>query len=104
MLETGGTETFAHSVNAEAMAGTVVVIGFLTGARPTIDVLPVMEKELRVQVNNTGPVAALAAAAIAAHQLVPVIDQTFAMDEAAEAYAHLAVGGQHFGKIAISVD
>jgi NADPH:quinone reductase-like Zn-dependent oxidoreductase len=106
VLETGGAETFARSVNAAAMAGTVFVIGFLTGARPTIDVLPIMEKELRIQGNNTGPVADLAAAtaAIAAHRLLPVVDQVFAMNDAAEAYAHLAAGGRHFGKIAISVD
>lgn len=106
VLETGGAQTFARSVNAAAMGGTVFVIGFLTGAEPTINVLPIMEKELRIQGNNTGPVASLAAAiaAIAAHRLVPVVDRVFAMDDTAEAYAHLAKGGQHFGKIAIEVD
>ena len=106
VLETGGAQTFARSVNAAAMAATVFVIGFLTGARPGIDVLPIMEKELRIQGNNTGPVADLraVAAAIAAHRLVPVVDRTFAMDQAAEAYAHLAAGGRHFGKIAIGID
>jgi len=32
-----------------------------------------------------------------------VVDRTFAMGEAAEAYAHLAAGGRHFGKLAIAV-
>lgn len=106
VLETGGTETFPRSVNAAALGGTVFVIGFLSGSAVTVDVLPVMEKELNVQGNNTGPIAALraAAAAIAAHRLVPVVDQVFAMGEAAEAYAHLAAGGKHFGKIALNVD
>ena len=106
VLETGGTETFPRSVNAAAMNGTVFVIGFLSGSKITVEVLAIMEKELRVQGNNTGPVAALreAAAAIAAHKLVPVVDETFAMNDAAEAYAHLAEGGKHFGKIAITVD
>ncbi len=105
VLETGGTTTFARSVNAAAIAGTVFVIGFLTGARPTIDVLPIMEKELRVRGNNTGPVAALrdAIASISAHRLVPVVDRTFSMDRAAEAYAHIASGRNHFGKVVISV-
>jgi len=31
------------------------------------------------------------------------VDRTFAMGEAAEAYAHLAAGGRHFGKLAIAV-
>ncbi len=104
VLETGGTATFPRSVNAAAMAGTVFVIGFLSGAEPTINVLPIMEKELNVQGNNTGPVAALrdAAVAIAAHRLVPVVDRTFEMSDAAEAYAHLAAGG-HFGKITLNI-
>ena len=106
VLETGGAETFPHSLNAVAMAGTVFVIGFLSGNQPTIGVLSVIEKGVRIQGNNAGPVAdlAAAAAAIAAHGLVPVVDQVFAMDEAADAYAHLAAGGKHFGKVAISVD
>lgn len=105
VLETGGAETFARSVNAAAIGGTLFVIGFLTGARPTIEVLPIMEKELRVLGNNTGPVAALAAAtaAVAAHRIVPVVDRTFAMADAAAAYAHLAQGGQHFGKVGIVI-
>ena len=106
VLETGGTETFPRSVNAAAMAGTVFVIGFLTGSRPTIDVLPVMEKELRILGNNTGPVAELraAVAAIAAHRLTPVVDETFEMNDAVKAYAHLGAGGRHFGKITLDVN
>lgn len=106
VLETGGAETFSRSVKAAALAGTVFVIGFLTGTQPTIDVVPIMEKELRILGNNTGPVADLrgAATAIARHRLVPVIDQTFAMDDVAEAYARLAAGGRHFGKLVITID
>ena len=87
------------------MGGTVFVIGFLTGTRPTIDVIPVMEKEVRIQGNHTGPVAALraASAAIAAHGLVPVVDRVFEMGDAAAAYAHLAEGKGHFGKIVLTI-
>ena len=106
VLETGGAETFSRSINATALAGTVFVIGFLTGTQPTIDVVPIMEKELRILGNNTGPVADLrgAATTMAKHRLVPVIDQTFAMDDVAEAYARLAAGGRHFGKLVITID
>lgn len=106
VLETGGSQTFPRSVQAAAMAGTIFVIGFLSGTQATFDVLKVMEKELRVQGNNTGPVAALSAAAraIAAHGIVPVIDRTFEMRDAAQAYAHVAAGGQHFGKVTIHVE
>ncbi len=104
VLETGGTETFPQSIQAAAVNGTIFIIGFLSGHEPTIDVGPIMEKCLRLQGNNTGPVAALAEAcvAISAHRIKPVIDQIFAMDDAAGAYRALAAGG-HFGKLAIEV-
>ncbi|MBC7801424.1 MAG: NAD(P)-dependent alcohol dehydrogenase [Gemmatimonadaceae bacterium] len=105
VLETGGADTFARSLGAVATGGTVFVIGILSGLRPTIDVLPIIAKGVRVQGNNTGSVADLreAGAAIETHRIEPVVDRIFAMDEAADAYAHLAAGGRHFGKLAIAV-
>lgn len=84
VLETGGAETFARSLDAVAADGTVFVIGFLSGLRPTIDVLPIIAESLRVQGNNTGSVADLreAVAAIAAHRIKPFVDRIFAMNEA----------------------
>lgn len=106
VLETGGSETLPRSLNAAAMNAVVFVIGFLSGARPSVDIIPVIEKGLRIHGNNAGPIADLidAAAAIAAHQIVPLIGRSFSMSEAAEAYAYLAAGGQHFGKVTIHVD
>ena len=51
-----------------------------------------MEKRLRLQGNNIGPITDLAdaAAAIATNPLVPVIDVTFSMEPAASAYEHVA--------------
>lgn len=105
VLETGGAETFSRSVNAAARNATVFVIGFLSGTTVTADVLSIMQKELVIQGNDGGPVEALreTTAAVAAHKIVPIVDQTFAMSEAVEAYAHLA-GGKHFGKVVISVE
>lgn len=102
VLETGGADTFRQSIRAAALDSTIFIIGFLSGMEPTINVGDVMEKRLRLQGNNTGPVADLAAAvaAIAAHRVTPVLDKTFAMQEAPEAYRYLAKGS-HFGKVAI---
>jgi NADPH:quinone reductase-like Zn-dependent oxidoreductase len=103
VLETVGPETFERSVNAVAYGGTLFVIGFVSGTRGQVDLLPIIVKALKVQGNNTGSVADLrdVARAIAAGGIKPVIDQTFALDETAQAYARLASGGRHFGKIAI---
>ncbi len=102
VVETGGTDTFARSLNAAAYGATVFSVGFVSGASATIDLLPVIVKALNIQGNNTGPVTDFADAvrAIAAHRIKPVVDREFGINEAASAYAALA-GGQHFGKIAI---
>ena len=104
VLETVGPQTFERSVNAVAYGGTLFVIGFVSGTRAEVDLLPIIIKALNVQGNNTGSVADLrdAARAIAASKVKPVIDRTFGLHETAQAYARLASGGQHFGKIAIS--
>ena len=106
VLETGGADTFPRSLNAAAMAGTVFVIGFLSGTEPCIDVLTIIEKGLHIQGNNAGSVAdlAAAAAAIVAHRITPIVDRVFAMDDAANAYEHLATNKHHFAKIALNVD
>ncbi|MDA8446938.1 zinc-dependent alcohol dehydrogenase family protein [Paracidovorax valerianellae] len=103
VVETVGAATFARSLNAAAIGGTVFTIGFLGGTASSIDLLPIIVKSLRVVGNNTGSVddLAQAARAIAAHRIVPVIDQTFSMQEVPAAYAALSAGGRHFGKIAI---
>jgi NADPH:quinone reductase-like Zn-dependent oxidoreductase len=104
VLETVGPETFERSVNAVAYGGTLFVIGFVSGTRGEVDLLPIIVKALNVQGNNTGSVADLrdVARAIAASGIKPVVDQTFALDETAQAYSRLATGGQHFGKITIA--
>jgi NADPH:quinone reductase-like Zn-dependent oxidoreductase len=82
----------------------VFVIGFLSGTEVSIDVGPVMERRIRVQGNKTGPVADLAdaAAAMTALAIKPVLDATFPMDQAQDAYKHVEAGG-HFGKVVISI-
>ena len=82
VLETGGTVTFQQSVEAAALDSTVFIIGFLSGREVSMSVVPLMERRIRLQGNDTGPVADLAdaAAAITALQMKPVLDITFPMD------------------------
>lgn len=104
VIETAGTETFGRSINAAAIGGTVFVIGFITGGTASADLFAIMTKELNVKGNTTGSVADLrdAVRAVAASKIVPVVDRTFPIGETPQAYAHLAQGGQHFGKIGIA--
>ncbi len=102
VLETGGAATMSQSIQSAGLDSVVFIIGFLGGTEPRVDVVPVMERRIRLQGNNTGPVADLADAAetIARHAIKPVLDGTFPIEEAQVAYRHVAAGG-HFGKVII---
>ncbi|MED5618239.1 zinc-dependent alcohol dehydrogenase family protein [Ideonella sp. BN130291] len=104
VVETVGGATFARSLNAAAMGGTVFTVGFVSGMAASIDLMPIIVKALHVVGNNTGSVADFGEAvrAVAAHRIVPVIDRVFGMAEAGSAYDHLGAGGQHVGKVAIA--
>lgn len=104
VLETSGTATFPQSIESAGLDSTVFIIGFLSGTEVSIDVGPVMERRIRLQGNNTGPVADLAdaAAAMTALGIRPVLDATFPMNLAQDAYKYVAAGG-HFGKVVISI-
>lgn len=105
VLETAGSATFVRSINAVRHAGTIFVIGFVSGSKVDLDVMPLIVKALRIQGNNTGSAADLADAvsAIAAHRIIPVIDQVYEVGAVREAYEALASGNAHFGKLAISL-
>lgn len=103
VVETVGAGTLPHALRAAATGGTVFTVGFISGAAATIDMMQVITKALRIVGNSTGSMADLAAAvrAIAANRIVPVIDRVFGIDETPQAYAALAAGRRHFGKLAI---
>jgi D-arabinose 1-dehydrogenase-like Zn-dependent alcohol dehydrogenase len=60
--------------------------------------------QLRIQGNNTGPVADLAESlrAITGAGIKPVIDHRFGLDESVAAFERLEAG-RHFGKLTISI-
>ncbi|KGF78986.1 alcohol dehydrogenase [Massilia sp. JS1662] len=103
VVETVGDATFARSLNAAATGGTVFTVGFLSGATTSVNLFSIIGKALRVVGNSTGSVADLAEAvrAIEANRIVPVVDQRFVIGETAAAYAELAAGSRHFGKLVI---
>ncbi|MFM0209576.1 NAD(P)-dependent alcohol dehydrogenase [Paraburkholderia sediminicola] len=102
IVETVGPATFARSLNAAAFAGTIYVVGFVSGMELSIPVLPINLKTLRIIGSNTGSTANLADAvrAIKGAGIKPVIDRTFSFEDAPAAYRFLE-SGSHFGKVAI---
>jgi len=105
VVETVGASNLPRSLRAAALGGTVFTVGFIGGALATIDMMQVITKALRIVGNSTGSVADLAAAvrAIEANRIVPAVDRVFGLDETAQAYAELAAGRRHFGKLAIAI-
>ena len=83
------------------MAGTIGLIGILVGGQ--IDPLPIMRKSLKVQGIYVGSRRMFTDMnrAIAAHELKPVIHETFSFEEARSAYHAMEAAG-HFGKLVVS--
>jgi len=103
-VEVGGPSTFDQALAATRAGGTISLIGMLTGFRGDVDLAGVLRRNIRVAGIYVGGIPQLAAVnrAVAAWQLHPVIDRSFAFGEAAQAYRHLA-SGAHFGKVVIEI-
>jgi NADPH:quinone reductase-like Zn-dependent oxidoreductase len=105
VVEVGGVGTLNESIRATRIGGTIAFIGVLAGPPPANSRLPLMVmQQQRLQGVTVGSVEDLKAMcdAIAAHEMKPVIDRTFAFDQVKDAFAHMA-SGAHFGKVAIAI-
>jgi len=102
VLEVGGSGTMEQSIEAVRVGGHIAYVGVLTGG--AIQPVGIMRKSIRLQGVYVGSRAMFEDMnrAIAARSLRPVIDRTFAFDDARDAYRHMKAAG-HFGKIVISI-
>ena len=103
VVEVGGAGTLARSVRAVRVAGTVSIIGALTGPAEEFNVLPVLMRHVRLQGIIVGSRSMFEAMnrAIDASELRPVIDEkTFAFAEAKDALRYMSTAS-HFGKIVV---
>jgi len=103
VIEVGGPGTLEKSIAAARVGGTVALIGILTGAGGAVVPTDIMRKSLRVQGIYVGSREMFETmnAALAAHDIRPVIDEVFAFADAPAAY-HRMQGAGHFGKLVIS--
>ncbi|HLT02080.1 MAG TPA: NAD(P)-dependent alcohol dehydrogenase [Geminicoccaceae bacterium] len=100
VVEVGGAGTLERSIAACRVAGHIALIGVLTGGQ--INPTPIMRKSLTVHGIYVGSRAMFEAMnrAIAAAGLRPIIDRTFAFDDARAAYHHMQTAA-HLGKIVV---
>ncbi|PUZ27967.1 alcohol dehydrogenase [Chitinophaga parva] len=111
VLETGGAETFAQSLQAVTVGGVISLLNFRylqAPAAPTaLDQLLLAMFAKRVTVHPIFVGSRLTfenmCRALAAHPVQPSIERVFAFEEAKEAYRYFEAGG-HRGKIVIRVD
>lgn len=103
VVEVGGAGTFARSLNALRVNGSISLIGVLSGAAEVNPML-ILAKRANVQGISVGSRQMFEAMnrAIAANAMRPVIDKVFPFAETKAAYRHLQ-SAAHFGKIVIRV-
>ena len=104
VVEIGGAGTLDQSMMATRVGGHVALIGVLTGFAGPVQTALLMAKNLRVQGLTVGSRKQQLdmIAGIEANGIVPVISDTFALADLADAFRHQE-SGKHFGKIAVDI-
>jgi NADPH:quinone reductase-like Zn-dependent oxidoreductase len=103
VVETAGS-TLPKSLSALAFGGFIGVVGFVAGYRAELPIRAFIGPMARVRGIAVGSRARFEAMnrAITQHRLRPVVDSTFPVDKAAEAFKRMQQG-LHFGKIVVSL-
>jgi NADPH:quinone reductase-like Zn-dependent oxidoreductase len=105
VVEVGGPGTFDQSVAALRYGGTMSLVGLLTGRTGPVNTSAVFNRAIRIAGIYVGTRRMFESLnrALEARTIRPVIDATFAFEDAHRAYEHLE-SGRHFGKVVIRVD
>jgi NADPH:quinone reductase len=116
ILELVGGPNMAENLTALATGGRIAVIGVSAGAKSELNLLALMGKRARIH-GSTLRARPLEEKALVArlveHEVLPLFDsgalaltvpiaETFALDQAAEAYEHFTAGGK-LGKVVITI-
>jgi NADPH:quinone reductase-like Zn-dependent oxidoreductase len=103
IVEVGGAGTFEQSIKAIALGGQVSMVGAVAGFQGTVEVLPMFMSAARYQgiaVGNRQDLEDLVRF-IAEHKIRPVVDSSFAFDDAKLAFERL-MARDVFGKLVIN--
>jgi len=104
VVEIGGAGTLDQSMIASRIGGHVALIGVLAGFAGPVQTALLFSKNLKVQGLTVGSrkMQQDMIAAIEANGIEPVISDTFALAELADAFRHQEAN-KHFGKIAVEI-
>ena len=104
VVEVGGAETLPQSLRALKVGGRICQIGILSGRKAPVDLAAILMSNIRIQGILVGSRARFEAMcrAIELHNIKPVVDKVFDLDDATDAFRYLSEG-KHFGKVCIQV-
>ena len=104
VVEVGGPGNLPQSVAALAVDGCISLIGVLTGFSGEVPTAAMMTKNGRLSGITVGSHSDQAAmvAAVQAHDIQPILDQTFPLTDLGAAFRHQE-SQQHFGKICVEL-
>ena len=104
VLEIGGETTLLHSFSSTRVGGTISLIGLRSGTDLPMNLVPALRLQTiqGIYVGSTEMFKEMNKA-ISQHKIKPVIDRSFALDEAKAAYHHLQ-SANHIGKVVITHD
>jgi NADPH:quinone reductase-like Zn-dependent oxidoreductase len=104
VLETVGGKNLQRSLSVLQTGGYISIMGLLGGFETTLNALSLMEQHATIrgmEVGNTQDFDQMNRA-IENHNIHPVIDQTFTLEQTQAAFSSLEQG-KHFGKIVITI-
>ena len=101
-VEVGGPGTLQKSIAATRLGGSIGLIGVLSLGQ--IDPIAILIKSLRVQGIYVGSRQMFEDMnrALCMHEVKPIVDETYALKDAPEAYRAMRAAG-HFGKLVIKL-
>jgi NADPH:quinone reductase-like Zn-dependent oxidoreductase len=104
VLESVGEATFAGSITAVKPGGRIVTFSTTTGGTPTVNIRELFWKQASILGTTMGSPLDMSGVLelYRAHSLHPVIDRTYPLEQAAQAYMRLAEAEQ-FGKIVLTI-
>ncbi|MCL5262825.1 MAG: NAD(P)-dependent alcohol dehydrogenase [Acidobacteria bacterium] len=104
IVEVGGAGTFAQSLSAVKMGGSVAQIGVLSQSSEPLQIPLILHKQVRVQGIYVGSRTQFEEMnrALEQNRIQPVIDEIYAFKDLPAALLRMQSGG-HFGKIVVRV-
>lgn len=103
VLDVVGGRNLQRSLNATRMGGYISIVGLLDGFEATINTLALLHQQVTIRGMEVGSTADFKEMnrAIETHDIHPIIDTQFTLDQIQAAFEYLAQG-QHFGKLVVT--